>query len=235
MLDAVSLDHLRIFIAAADEGSFSAGGRRLRRTQSVISQTLANLEAQLGVKLFDRSRRSPVLTHQGVALLAEARAVISGMDVFKARAKGLSDGLEPELSVVVDVMFPLEHLTSAVAAFQVEFPATPLRLYVEALGAVLQPVLEGHCAFGVMGSLPSAPRNSPVSACSACDGLSLHRRRTLWRHSKAQFQSVSLRNTGSSCSRIVLNFRKERSSASFPRTPGGSPTSVRSMPSCAQV
>ena len=157
MLDAVSLDHLRIFIAAADEGSFSAGGRRLRRTQSVISQTLANLEAQLGVKLFDRSSRSPVLTRQGAALLAEARAVVSGMDVFKARAKGLSDGLEPELSVVVDVMFPLEQLTSAVAAFQAEFPVTPLRLNVEALGAVLQPVLEGRCAFGVMGSLPTAP------------------------------------------------------------------------------
>ena len=156
MLDAVSLDHLRIFIAAADEGSFSAGGRRLRRTQSVISQTLANLEAQLGVKLFDRSSRSPVLTRQGAALLAEARAVVSGMDVFKARAKGLSDGLEPELSVVVDVMFPLEQLTSAVAAFQAEFPVTPLRLNVEALGAVLQPVLEGRCAFGVMGSLPTA-------------------------------------------------------------------------------
>jgi len=157
MLDSVSLDHLRIFIAAADEGSFSAGGRRLRRTQSVVSQTLANLEAQLGVKLFDRSSRSPVLTRQGAALLAEARAVVSGMDVFKARAKGLADGLEPELSVVVDVMFPLEQLTSAVAAFQAKFPATPLRLYVEALGAVLQPVLEGRCAFGVMGSLPTAP------------------------------------------------------------------------------
>jgi len=157
MLDAVSLDHLRIFIAAADEGSFSAGGRRLRRTQSVVSQTLANLEAQLGVKLFDRSSRSPVLTRQGAALLAEARAVVSGMDVFKARAKGLSDGLEPELSVVVDVMFPLEQLTGAVAAFQTKFPATPLRLNVEALGAVLQPVLEGRCAFGVMGSLPTAP------------------------------------------------------------------------------
>jgi DNA-binding transcriptional LysR family regulator len=79
------------------------------------------------------------------------------MDVFKARAKGLSDGLEPELSVVVDVMFPLERLTSAVAAFQAEFAATPLTLYVEALGAVLQPVMEGRCAFGVMGSLPTAP------------------------------------------------------------------------------
>src|SRR2546426_4438722 len=157
MLDGVSLDQLRTFIAAADEGSFSAGGRRLRRAQSVVSQTLANLEAQLGVKLFDRSRRAPVLTKEGLALLAEARAVVSGMDVFKARAKGLSDGLEPELSIVVDVVFPIERLTSAVAAFQAEFPAVPLRLYVEALGAVLQPVMEGRCAFGVMGSLPTAP------------------------------------------------------------------------------
>ena len=157
MLDGVSLDQLRTFIAAADEGSFSAGGRRLRRAQSVVSQTLANLEAQLGVKLFDRSSRSPVLTSQGVALLAEARAVVSGMDVFKARAKGLAGGLEPELSVVVDVVFPLEQLTGAVTDFQTEFPATPLRLYVEALGAVLQPVLDGRCDFGVMGSLPTAP------------------------------------------------------------------------------
>jgi DNA-binding transcriptional LysR family regulator len=79
------------------------------------------------------------------------------MDVFKARAKGLSGGLEPELSVVVDVMFPLDELTSAVTAFQEKFPATPLTLYVEALGAVLQPVMQGRCAFGVMGSLPIAP------------------------------------------------------------------------------
>ena len=157
MLDALSLDQLRMFIAAADEGSFSAGGRRLRRAQSVVSQTLANLEAQLGVKLFDRSKRSPVLTAQGMALLAEARAVVDRMDAFKARAKGLSAGLEPELSVAIDVMFPLEQLTSAVADFQEKFPATPLRLYVEALGAVLQPVIDERCAFGVMGSLPTAP------------------------------------------------------------------------------
>jgi DNA-binding transcriptional LysR family regulator len=157
MLDGVSLDQLRTFIAAADAGSFSAGARRLRRAQSVVSQTLANLEGQLGVKLFDRSRRSPVLTKEGVALLAEARAVVSGMDVFKARAKGLSHGLEPELSIVVDVVFPLERLTGAVAAFQAEFPAVPLRLYVEALGAVLQPVIDGRCSLGVMGSLPTAP------------------------------------------------------------------------------
>src|ERR1700724_3690222 len=66
MLDAVSLDQLSTFIAAADEGSFSAAGRRLRRAQSVVSQTLANLEGQFGVKLFDRSARLPAL-HRGAA------------------------------------------------------------------------------------------------------------------------------------------------------------------------
>ena len=106
MLDGVSLDQLRTFIAAADEGSFSAAGRRLRRAQSVVSQTLANLEGQLGVKLFDRSGRFPVLTDQGRALLADARAVASNIDLFKARAKSLAGGLEPGLSVAVDMMFP---------------------------------------------------------------------------------------------------------------------------------
>ena len=44
MLDAVTLDQLRTFIAAAEQGSFSAAGRKLRRAQSVVSQALANLE-----------------------------------------------------------------------------------------------------------------------------------------------------------------------------------------------
>ena len=84
MLDGVSLDQLRTFIAAVDEGSFSAAGRRLGRAQSVVSQTLATLEGQLGVQLFDRSARYPALTERGSALLPEARAVTGRMDAFKA-------------------------------------------------------------------------------------------------------------------------------------------------------
>lgn len=157
MLDGVSLDQLRTFIAAADEGSFSAAGRKLRRAQSVVSQTLANLEAQLRVSLFDRSARYPVLTDEGKALLGEAKIVVNGMDAFKARARGLSEGLEPELSLAVDVMYPMDSLTDAVDAFRLIFPTTPLRLYVEALGAAVRPVLDDACRIGVIGSLPVIP------------------------------------------------------------------------------
>jgi DNA-binding transcriptional LysR family regulator len=156
MLDGVSLDQLRTFIAAADEGSFSAAGRRLRRAQSVVSQTLANLEGQLGVKLFDRSGHLPVLTDQGRALLADARAVAGDVDLLKARAKSLSGGLEPELSVAVDVMFPDVAFTDAVAAFQKEFPATLLRFDMES-SAVIEPVLDRRCAIGIVGSWALAP------------------------------------------------------------------------------
>ncbi len=155
MLDGVSLDQLRMFIAAAEEGSFSAAGRRLHRAQSVISQTIANLEDQIGVTLFERARRYPVLTEAGRLLLADARAVTASLTAMKARAQGMAAGIEPELSVAIDVMFPMTVLTKAAAAFSERFPATPLRLYVEALGGVAKAVTDGQCRLGVIGPLPA--------------------------------------------------------------------------------
>lgn len=157
VLDGVTIDQLRTFIAAADEGSFSAAGRTLRRAQSVVSQTLANLEAQAGVALFDRTGRYPALTDAGRALLSEARTATAAVDHFKATARELAGGLEPELSIVVDVMFPIEVLAQAFSTFREKFPSTALRIEVEALGAVLQPVMQGRAAFCIMGSLPFAP------------------------------------------------------------------------------
>ena len=159
MLDAVSLDQLRVFIAAAEEGSFSAAGRRLRRAQSLVSQAVANLEERLKVRLFDRSHKYPRLTPAGQALLHEAKTVVGGMDGFKARARAMAEGLEPELSAVIDVMYPMAALTDAVGFFRKTYPKTPLTLYVEALGGAIQPVLEGRCRIGVIGSLPTIPDN----------------------------------------------------------------------------
>ena len=157
MLDGVSLDQLRAFIAAVDEGSFSAGARKLHRAQSAVSELVSNLEAQLGVALFDRSERYPKLTLAGVQLLADARSVLANIDLLKARAKGISRGLESELAAVVDVLFPIEVIAESAKEFRDRFPRTPLRLYVEALGGAYQPVLDGRCSLAVVGSLPIAP------------------------------------------------------------------------------
>ena len=154
MLDGVSLDQLRTFIAAVDEGSFSAAARKLNRVQSAVSGWINSLEGQIGVTLFDRSGRYPKLTAEGAALLADARNIVSGVDALKARAKLMASGLEPELSVVVDVFFPTAAIAEVAKDFGKRFPYTPLRLYVEGLGAAYQPVLDERCSLGILGSLP---------------------------------------------------------------------------------
>src|SRR6202040_3598594 len=108
------------------------------------SYTIANLEMQLGIALFDRERtRKPVLTEAGAAILARARAVSGGIDDLRPTAKGLLSGLEAAVTLVVDVMMPTSRLVDAVQAFESAFPTVTLRLHVEALGAVAQLVLAG--------------------------------------------------------------------------------------------
>lgn len=156
MLDGVSLDQLRTFIAAVDEGSFSAAARKLNRVQSAVSGWVGGLEDQLDVVLFDRSGRFPKLTPEGALLLADARNVVAGVDTLKARAKLMTSGVEAELSVVVDVFFPTAVVSAVAKAFAERFPLTPLRLFVEGLGAAYQPVLDGRCSLGILPPLPQA-------------------------------------------------------------------------------
>ena len=148
-----TLDQLRVFVAVIDCGSFSRAARELHRTQSVVSYTIANLEAQLNVELFDRSKRKPTLTEAGKALLADARTVGMKVDAMRARAKTLAQGLEAEVSLAVDVMFPNCRLVQALKAFQQEFPTVGLRLRIEALGAVMHLVGERICQIGITGPM----------------------------------------------------------------------------------
>jgi len=163
LLDGVSLDQLRTFIAAVDEGSFSAAARKLNRVQSAVSGWVSGLEQQIGVVLFDRSGRFPKLTAEGVLLLADARNIVSGVDTLKARAKLMAAGQETELSVVVDVFFPTALVSAAAKAFASQFPLAPLRLFVEGLGAAYQPVLDGRCSLGILSTLPAVTFPSLVS------------------------------------------------------------------------
>jgi DNA-binding transcriptional LysR family regulator len=145
-----SLDQLTVFLSVVETGSFAAAGRRLGRATSAISYTIANLELQLGVPLFDRDRtRKPTLTEAGAAVLSEARAVRVGVDNLRAKVKGLLEGLEAEVALVVDVMMPTTRLVDAMQAFDVAFPTVTLRLHVEALGAVTQLVHSGAAHIGI--------------------------------------------------------------------------------------
>src|SRR5580704_15940963 len=152
-----TLDQLHVLTAVVEAGSFSAAARRLNRAQSVISYTITNLEAQLGVALFARDGRRPVLTEAGRALIADARRVGRQVDELRARAAALRRGLEAELGLAVDVMFPTARLVAALDDFARDYPTVALRLRIEALGSVARLVLDGVCQLGVAGWLANTP------------------------------------------------------------------------------
>jgi DNA-binding transcriptional LysR family regulator len=149
-----TLDQLRVFLTVVEIGSFAGAARKLHRATSVISYSIANLEMQLGVTLFDRqTTRKPQLTEAGRTVLAEARTIANGVHGLRAKVKGLLQGLEAEVHVVLDVMLPAERIVDALKAFQEEFPTVALHLHMEALGAVTERVINRNAVIGVSGPM----------------------------------------------------------------------------------
>jgi DNA-binding transcriptional LysR family regulator len=149
-----TLDQLRVFLTVVDVGSFAGAARKLGRATSVISYSITNLEAQLGVSLFDReSTRKPQLTEAGRTVVSEVRTVANGINGLRAKVRGLLQGLEAEVNLVLDVMLPAARVVDALKAFRTEFPTVSLRLYMEALGAVAQMVVDRTATIGICGPL----------------------------------------------------------------------------------
>jgi DNA-binding transcriptional LysR family regulator len=145
MLQTLTLDQMRTFVAVAEAGSFRAAAARVSRVQSAVSHAIANLEAELGVALLDRSGHRPALTVEGRALLEDARAILLRVDRLRARSRGFSEGVEIVLSLVADGLFPIDCLTTALKRMREQFPSVSIRLAIEPLGAPLS-ALQDHQA-----------------------------------------------------------------------------------------
>jgi DNA-binding transcriptional LysR family regulator len=148
-MQAITFDQLRVFLRVAQTGSFSAAARSLHRAQSAVTYAVQKLEEQVGAPLFDRSGYRPVPSEAGRALLPRATRILEEMAAFGSQASAISGGLEPELALVVDSLFPTPALVAALRDFGHEFPAVTLRLGVESLGATAQAVLAGESDLGV--------------------------------------------------------------------------------------
>jgi DNA-binding transcriptional LysR family regulator len=158
MLDALTLDQMRTFVAVAEAGSFRAAATRLSRVQSAVSHAIGNLEAQLGVSLFDRSGRRPTLTPEGQALLADVRGVLLKVDAMRARARGLGEGLELRLAIALDPQFPLGLVAAALTDLHDTYPSVALWMWTAPLGAAIVSLCEGRCTLAITAADIADPR-----------------------------------------------------------------------------
>ena len=128
---AFSSDSVQVFLAALDHGSFSAAARALSRVPSAVSMTIAHLEAELDVQLFDRSGREPRPTAAARALEPQARLLAGQLQQLNAQALALTQGLEERLTLAIAPELLAARWTGPLATLASEYPL----LQVEVLTA----------------------------------------------------------------------------------------------------
>jgi DNA-binding transcriptional LysR family regulator len=159
LLDRLTLDQLRVLVAVADSGSFSAAARKLGRVQSAVSQSIHSLESALGTPLFDRDGKVPKLNDAGRVILLDARRLIGGAETLKARAESIAADVEAELTLAVDAIIPIGVLTHSLKALSEVYPCLPVTLFTEGLGGAEQRLRDGVARLGFCVPIPGSTEN----------------------------------------------------------------------------
>jgi len=124
-VQALSIRDVKTFLAIAETGSFAAAARTVQRTQSAVTMQMKALEERLGVSLFDRSKRPPVLNDAGRAFVPKATEVVLAYDRLFQEAGEEAIGGHLRLGVVPSAITGI--MPKALIALRAKYP----RLHIE--------------------------------------------------------------------------------------------------------
>ncbi|SMR70633.1 transcriptional regulator, LysR family [Aliiroseovarius halocynthiae] len=121
-------NQVRAFLATAETGSFSAAARVLETTQPTIGRQITGLEESLGVTLFQRSVRGPVLTEAGRDLVDHVRLMGETATLISTVAAGQSQEVTGEVSVSATDLFSAAILPALLGGLREAAPGIHLRI-----------------------------------------------------------------------------------------------------------
>lgn len=152
---------LEAFVAAADHGSFSQAARALRKAQSAVSTAISNLEIDLGVELFDRNGKYPVLTPHGENLLREAREILLLGQKMQHKADGFCHDVEASLTIALEECMPFGIVQNCLKLFEKKYPQVDIHILTVAMREAENLVNSGEADLGFVVDFPppSAHKN----------------------------------------------------------------------------
>jgi DNA-binding transcriptional LysR family regulator len=145
----VTLRQLRAFVAVAQEQSITRAAGRLHLTASALSMLVSSLEAELAVRLFERTTRRVVLTEEGQALLPSVQMVFKDLDQAFDGLRQLSARRRGRFAVATSPLLAATLLPQLLASFRLRFPDIAVDLLDLPVDGIAQAVREGRADFGV--------------------------------------------------------------------------------------
>jgi len=148
----VTLDQLLAFQAVATRGGFSAASLHLHKSQPAVTKLVQNLEAELGVVLFDRSGYRAALTDAGRLFLERTESLLARSEALHRFGRALGGAAEPVVRLVVEAVTPLPCLLSALRDVRARFPEVRYELRSERLTGVLEALKDASADLVITGS-----------------------------------------------------------------------------------
>lgn len=144
-----------VFLAVLDCGSFSAAARQLGRVPSAVSMTIANLEAELALELFDRNGREPKPTAHAQALEPQARLLLSQLQQLNTQALELSQGLEARLTLVIAPELQSTPWVEPLRTLAQEYPLLEIHIITAPQTDALQLLHDGSAQLALVFERPA--------------------------------------------------------------------------------
>ena len=153
----MNLRQLELFIAVAESGSFSRGAEISFLTQSTVSQHIASLESEVGLRLLDRTGRGAELTAAGQLFLDHARSVLAELATLRASLASFSGLADAPLCVGASNIPGTYLIPRLLPELSRRHPGIRLTLLGGSSRAILDKLIKGEVELAVVGSHPDLP------------------------------------------------------------------------------
>ena len=158
-----SLKQMRYICAVADHRHFSKAAEACHVTQSTLSAAIQELESQLGVVIFERSKKNVLITPLGERLVQQARIVLGDVEDFVSLAKSHDEALAGEVRLgVIPTIAPFL-LPSLLADLRTQYPKLKLYLKEEMSAQLFQQLQQGQLDLVILAFPYPLPEMETVS------------------------------------------------------------------------
>lgn len=162
----MELANLIAFVAVAEHGGFSAAAEQLHLTQPAVSKRIAQLEASLDARLFDRLGRQVAPTEAGQLLLPRARQLLAEAEAARQALRGLGEGVGGSLRLATSHHIGLHRLPPLLRRFAAKHPQVALDIRFMESEQAWQDVLQGRIELALTTLGPATP---PLRATNLWD------------------------------------------------------------------
>ncbi|MAW82819.1 MAG: LysR family transcriptional regulator [Parvularcula sp.] len=171
----LSLRHLRLIVAIAEEGNSVRAGNRINLSQPAVTKSLQEAEKLLEASLFERTNRGMMPTEYGAILLAHARVILSQVDKALIDLSNLKDGWVGQVSVGTLFAASANLLPHAISKLQSAHPRIRVKVYANSHDILLPLLIKGELDI-VVGRLTQIRRQDNIIqeplmdeiACAIC-------------------------------------------------------------------